>query len=489
MKRASRPKGTVSRGLKLFLTGLAFAGLSLSPAAQAQTGPQNITGVFTDANSAPDWTIAPAPQVTSAMDGSGWLRLMSPADRGTVGKLQAKARLGSASPIRVEFDVVTWGGHRWMVEGLSINFFDPKAPSAGEGGKWGSGLGYCAMKGAYLGVGIDDYGRFAQSRCGHAEPYLPVAGLPYSNLPGGLYSNVVSVRGPHTSSPATSNPLVTHVFLKDLVAPVCYSCTTRDEAISKAMRHVVLDMVPRTAPDAGFVLNMTINGKDVLKNLIYPYPAPPELTMGIVASTGSASAIMEVRNVNVTMAPPVCFDGVGPDGRCLRAKNALGQFNVFAAVPGFGSGINAPPELVDGDLAQKGWNGNAPWTATVPQIPGYIDVGPQIKAPWLSEADGGPVTANQIVIVSRQDDWANAVDPTESMTFTKHGVVDMVVRYTPLGGVSTIVPGGTVTGNNKVLRVFDLPTTGKVQSVSVVITKTADGNSSPLTEILLRLKQ
>jgi hypothetical protein len=98
------------------------------------------------------------------------------------------------------------------------------------------------------------------------------------------------------------------------------------------------------------------------------------------------------------------------------------------------------------------------------------------------------VTANQIVIVSRQDDWANAVDPTESMTFTKYGVVDMVVRYTPLGGVSTIVPGGTVTGNNKVLRVFDLPTTGKVQSVSVVITKTADGNSSPLTEILLRKK-
>lgn len=117
MKHVSSLKGAAAKGLKLFLAGLAFAGLSLSPVAQEQTAPQNITGVFTDG--------------------------------GAVGTLLAKPVL-----------------------------FDP------------GDMAYCARKGAYLGVAIDDFGYFADTSCGYVHPHLPLSGLPGSALPGGLYRDV-----------------------------------------------------------------------------------------------------------------------------------------------------------------------------------------------------------------------------------------------------------------------------------------------------------
>jgi hypothetical protein len=440
---------------------------------------QDITGVFTDAGSAPAWSVSSAPRVKSATDGSGWLRLVSAEDRAALGRVQARTVLPPDAPIRLEFDTVTWGGGRFMNDGITIYFFDPKAAAAGAGALGGGAMGYCNMNGAYLGIAIDDYGNFARTRCGYNHGWMPPSGVT-----DGRRAHSVTVRGPKTTSINTSQLVVKSAPLGSTVARICYRCSTREEGIAQGLRHVVLEMMPRTPPDLGYTLNMSINGTEILKSETFAFAAPAGLMMGLVSSTGSSSAIQEVRNLKLTLAAPICFSGTRPDGTCRPTTNNIADWLVYGQIGTLFSYETAPPELVDGDLVQKGWNGAAAWTAKYPKLPPgqCLNMGPQSRF-------GSPVPANQIVIVSRQDDAANAVDPTLNTTFTKHGAVDFEVLYYTATSQGLPLHAATVTGNDKVMRVVDLPRTEQINVVSVKICKTADNNSSPLTEILVREKK
>jgi len=85
----------------------------------------------------------------------------------------------------------------------------------------------------------------------------------------------------------------------------------------------------------------------------------------------------------------------------------------------------------------------------------------------------------------------HAVEPTPDMVFTKYGAVDFKVSYSTNPRVSdswvTLTEGvdDFLKGNNKVMRVFDLGGTRSVTNVAVEICKSPDGNSSPVTEILV----
>lgn len=467
-------------------TGLAVAGLALSLAAHAQTGAQVIEGIFTDAKSSPDWTasgtaLRDGSARNPTTDGTGWLTLIPANKDFTIAQVQANSKLASGVPVRLSFDYLSWGGH--AADGLSIYFADANAPVAGQPG---GGLIYCGMKGAYLGVAIDNIGNFSQGHCGVGafnQPG-PMKGTAKSGI--GVHGNAVAVRGPQSDN----YPYITSVSLND-AQNICLheKCTERSQVSLAAVRKVVLDMVPRVPASSGYVLNMTVNGKEVLKSVDFPYAPPAELTMGFGAATGSWGGNHEIRNVKLSVegkvTPVNCPNGAGPNGRCLPIDNPLQHWDVFANV---GNGIyvgEAPPELVDGDLAQTGWNGATPWAQTAPTLPAgtCFQVGPQARA---EDGPNGPVRANQIVIVSRQDDWANAVEPTETMEFTKYGAVDLRVMYTTDFGRQWIdLTDGGIVGNNKVKRVFNLPKTELVTNVEVLICKTADNKTSPLTEILV----
>jgi len=460
-------------------TGLAIAGLALSLSVHAQSGGQSIEGIFTNVNSAPDWTISGSrygSAMNPSVDGSGWLRLAFPTD-GVLGQVQANAKIASSVPIRLEFDYLQWGGR---FDGMSIYFADASAAFAGQGGEPGGALGYCGMAGAYLGIALDEGGNFSRWHCAIGK-FSP-EGIASTGTPG--HNNAAAVRGPRSNN----YPYVTSVSLQDS-HDICSTCTDRNQVGQASTRHVVLDMVPRVPASSGYVLNMTVNDREVLKNVDFPYAPPAELMMGLAATTGAAGAYHEIRNVKVNVQGRVtavnCLNGVGPNGRCLPVNNALKTWDIFANVGSFRGG-KAPPQLVDGDLAQTGWDGTAPWTSVTPTLsPGVcMQVGPQMLPDWLP--GGGPGRANQIVIVSRQDDWMNAIDPAESTEFTRYGAVDFRVEYSTDRAASyKLAPGGDVKGNNKVMRVFDLPQTELITNVSVVICKTADNNSSPLTEILV----
>jgi hypothetical protein len=464
------------------VVGLAIASLSLSFAAHAQSA-STIEGNFINDKSAPDWTISGSrygsPRLPT-MDNSGWLRLAGGTDS-VLGQVEANAKLASGVPIRVEFDYLIWGGG---FDGLSLYFADANAASAGRNGEVGGGLGYCGMSGAYLGIGIDDGGSFAQQYCGirRFTTMGPQQGTAATGP--GVRGNSVTVRGPQSDK----YPFVASVGLDD-GQDICVTCTDRSQAL-KALRHVVLDMAPRTPAGSGYTLNMKVNNREILKDVAFPYAPPRELMMGLASTTGGYGANHEVRNLKLSVQGSVtaanCFRGIDPQtGRCLRVDNPLKNWNMYASIGGYSSFRESQPplNLVDGDLAQAGWDGTAGWTAREPKLDPNSQkcllVGPQAKT-----LQGSP--ANQIVIVSRQDDWQHAVDPTPDMEFTKYGAVDFRVQYSTDNTKSwKPATNGYLRGNNKVMWVFDMPKTEMVTNVEVNICKTSDGNSSPLTEILV----
>jgi len=66
-----------------------------------------------------------------------------------------------------------------------------------------------------------------------------------------------------------------------------------------------------------------------------------------------------------------------------------------------------------------------------------------------------------------QDNYSNPSEPTEAMTFSLYGVTAFDVQYWN-GSSWVTVPGGSVTGNNKVWRKFTFTaiTTSKIRVVT-----------------------
>jgi hypothetical protein len=83
---------------------------------------------------------------------------------------------------------------------------------------------------------------------------------------------------------------------------------------------------------------------------------------------------------------------------------------------------------------------------------------------WVQVDFNGSKTISEIDVFTIQDDYDNPVEPTETLTFSVHGIVDYEVQYWN-GSVWTTVPGGSVSGNNKVWRKFNFAavTTTKIR--------------------------
>jgi RHS repeat-associated protein len=106
-----------------------------------------------------------------------------------------------------------------------------------------------------------------------------------------------------------------------------------------------------------------------------------------------------------------------------------------------------------------GYGGN--WhssTATFPQ--------------WVEVVFDGSKTINEIDVFSLQDNYPNPIEPTEATTFSLYGLTGFQVQYWN-GTAWATVPGGSVSGNNKVWKkiTFAPLTTTKIR---VLISATSD---------------
>jgi hypothetical protein len=84
---------------------------------------------------------------------------------------------------------------------------------------------------------------------------------------------------------------------------------------------------------------------------------------------------------------------------------------------------------------------------------GWNDASPSGTPDWLQVTLPAARAITEIDVFTVQDNYAAPLEPTETMTFSQYGIADFEVQYWT-GSAWQTVPGGSVTGNNKVWRKF-----------------------------------
>jgi len=99
--------------------------------------------------------------------------------------------------------------------------------------------------------------------------------------------------------------------------------------------------------------------------------------------------------------------------------------------------------VIDGDRKGLSWGAGGGWADNTPgAFPDTVDV---------EFADVYAI--DEIDVVTVQDTWWNPVEPTDTMTFFNNGITGFELQY--FDGRNWLpIPGGSVTGNGKVLRKF-----------------------------------
>jgi len=162
-----------------------------------------------------------------------------------------------------------------------------------------------------------------------------------------------------------------------------------------------------------------------------------------------------------TSAPPPPISG-----RVNLALAANGA--TLTASSTYGAGY-APSGANDGNRRGK-WGAGGGWNDAT------AGTGPD----WLQADFGTLRTVAEIDVFTLQDDYTNPLEPTRDMTFSRYGITDFEVQYWT-GSTWQTVPGGSVTGNNKVWRSFTF-TPVTTSSVRVLVVN-ALGGYSRITEL------
>lgn len=149
---------------------------------------------------------------------------------------------------------------------------------------------------------------------------------------------------------------------------------------------------------------------------------------------------------------------------------ATTQNVALAANGGVASALNSlsssypASSTINGDRLGNNWGAGGGWASIASTFPN-----------WLEVDFNGPKAVTEIDVFAAQDNLSNPSTPTLSTTFKKYGIKNFTVQYWD-GATWQAVPGGVVTGNNKVWRQFTFAaiTTSKVR---VLITAAADTTS------------
>lgn len=129
-----------------------------------------------------------------------------------------------------------------------------------------------------------------------------------------------------------------------------------------------------------------------------------------------------------------------------------------------------PSSVVNGDRKSLNAYSNGAWSSSA-----------AYNFPeWVQVDLGTNKTISEIHVFTLQDAWNNSVEPTTGMTFTLYGLTGYDLQYWT-GSSWVTVPGGTVTGNNKIWKTFTFSpiSTSKLR----VLTNAAPDGVSRVTEI------
>jgi hypothetical protein len=183
----------------------------------------------------------------------------------------------------------------------------------------------------------------------------------------------------------------------------------------------------------GFVIKGPIEGDHNFTDNDGCMPRYSDFSLTVTYRYDKAPAVIVVP---VPQEPATPYLLVAPT--TTRKNVALASNGGVATASSTNTGV-APSLANDGD--RKGLN--HAWSAASGTFP-----------QWLQIDFKGSKTIDEIDVFTTQDNYMSPSEPTESMTFSLYGLSGYDVQYWDGSSWVTVMPGGSVTGNDKVWRKF-----------------------------------
>ena len=170
----------------------------------------------------------------------------------------------------------------------------------------------------------------------------------------------------------------------------------------------------------------------IKRTFTFPAVTTDKIRVLVNSSLNSYSRIAEVEALEGVTTPPRINVALAANGANATASSIL-------------DAGRAPLAAINGDRKGIHW-GSDPATGS-----GWHDATINTYPDWVQIDFSGVKVIDEVDVFSIQDDYNNPSEPTEAMQFTQYGMTDFDVQYWN-GSAWVTVPGGSVTGNNKVWR-------------------------------------
>jgi hypothetical protein len=276
----------------------------------------------------------------------------------------------------------------------------------------------------------------------------------WSNVPAGDYT--LTAKATDSQGDVGTSPPV-HIRVR---TPLAITNPTNGAVFTAPATINIQATAPEGTTRVEFFQGTTLLGADTTAPYEFVWSNVPAGSYSLsVKATDGQGTVTPSPAVNVTVVNKSNVTNVaaGAGGATVRASS---QYH-----PDFPA-----TSAIDGDRAGRIWGNGGVWTDGTAGV--YED--------WLEVTFYGVKTIHEIDVFTVQDQYWAPTEPTESLTFNTYGLIDYEVQYWN-GSAWQTVPGGNITGNNKIWRKISFPevTTDKIR----VLTHNARNYFSDIAEV------